>query len=202
MQASQHLDNYKKSPTRQQTNAPKFIKRKTCCIYTLSSLKSQSDPSRWHFCNSFQSSLPLNAFKRSNTLTSSKTAHSLSSPRRPLCIVGRLEKRKKKARGGQWEGEREEARIFPLPIVPRALSIFRLLLFLLGYPAGVSAEKRGSFSLAKALNFVFKAQFRRRTFPEPSLIRMKVDPNKNNNNFILCRHKALKGCPANSWKLS
>ena len=29
------------------------------------------------------------------------------------------------------------------PIVPRALSIFRLLLFLLGYPAGASAEERG-----------------------------------------------------------
>ena len=30
-----------------------------------------------------------------------------------------------------------------LPIVPRALSIFRLLLFLLGYLAGASAEERG-----------------------------------------------------------
>ena len=117
-------------------------------------------------------------------------------------IVGRLEKGKKKARGGQWEGEREEARFFPLPIVHRALSIFRLLLFLLGYPAGASAEKRGSFSLAKALNFVFKAQFRRRTFHEPSLIRIKADPNKNNKNCFLCRHKELNGCPANSWKAS
>ena len=72
----------------------------------------------------------LNAFEISNILTSSKTAHSLSPPQRPLCIVERLEKREKKAHGGQWEGEREEARFFPLPIVPRALSmIFRLLLF-------------------------------------------------------------------------
>ena len=53
-----------------------------------------------------------------------KTAHSLSPPQRPLCIVGRLEKGEKKARGGQWEGEREEARFFPPPIVPRVLSIF------------------------------------------------------------------------------
>ena len=114
-------------------------------------------------------------------------------PQRPFCIVGRLEKGKKKARGGQWEGEREKARFFPLPIVPRALSIFRLLLFLLGYPAGASAEKRGSFSLAQALNFVFKAQsFRRRIFREPNLIRIKADPNKNNNNFILRGHKELK----------
>ena len=131
-----------------------------------------------------------------------KTAHSLSPPQRPHSIVGRLEKGKKKARGGQWKGKREEARFFPPPIVPRALSIFRLFLFLLGCPAGSCAEKTGSFSLAKALNFVFKAQFRRRTFHEPNLIRIKADPNKNNNNFILCRHKELKGCPANSWKAS
>ena len=117
-----------------------------------------------------------------------KTAHSLSPPQRPLCIVGRPEKGKKKARGGQREGERKEAKFFPLPIVPRALSIFRLLLFLLGYQAGASAGKRDSFSLAKALTFVFKAQFRRRTF-------IKADPNKNNSNFILCRHKELKGLP-------
>ena len=144
-----------KSPTRQQTNAPKFIKRKTCCIYTLSSLKSQSDPSRWHFCNPFQSTLRLNAFEISNTLTSSKTAHSLSPPQRPLCIVGRLEKGEKKARGGQWKGEREEARFFPLPIVPRALSmIFRLLLF---YPTGASAEiKRiGSSTFIKRTSHSF-----------------------------------------------
>ena len=114
----------RKSPTRQQTNAPKFIKRKTCCIYTLSSLKSQSDPSRWHFCNSFQSSLRLNAFEISNTLTSSKTAHSLSPPQRPLCIVGRLEKRKTKARGEQWEGEKKK-RGFPLfPSSPARFPFF------------------------------------------------------------------------------
>ena len=31
--------------------------------------------------------------------------------------------------------------LFPLPIVPYALSIFRLLLFLSGYPAGSFAEE-------------------------------------------------------------
>ena len=44
-------------------------------------------------------------------------------------------------------GKREESsRLFPLPIVPRALSIFRLLLFfLLEYPveASVHVEERG-----------------------------------------------------------
>ena len=37
-----------------------------------------------------------------------------------------------------------EAHFSPLPIVPRALSIFRLLLFLLGYLAEASAQVRGS----------------------------------------------------------
>ena len=32
--------------------------------------------------------------------------------------------------------------LFPFPVVPRTLSIFPLLLFLLGYPAGTSAEER------------------------------------------------------------
>ena len=36
-----------------------------------------------------------------------------------------------------------DSRLFPLPIVPRALSVFRLLLFLLGYSAGASAKERG-----------------------------------------------------------
>ena len=39
----------------------------------------------------------------------------LSPPRRPLCVVGRLGREKKRTR---------EPRLFPLPIVPRALSIF------------------------------------------------------------------------------
>ena len=39
------------------------------------------------------------------------------------------------------DGERKERKrvIFPLPIATRALSIFRSLLFLLGYPTGASA---------------------------------------------------------------
>ena len=178
----------RRSPSRQQTNAAKFIKRKTCCIYTLSSLKSQSDPSHDTSAIHFNQFCVLKHSKY-RTLLHPQKQLILARFRRGLFVsYWRLEKGKKKARGGQWEGKREEARFFPLPIVPRALSIFRLLLFLLGYQAVASAEKRGSFSLAKALNFVFKAQFRRRTF-------IKADPNKNNNNFILCRHKELKGLP-------
>ena len=143
-------------------------------------------------CNPFQSTLRLNAFEISNTLTSSKTAHSLSPPAEASLYRREAGERKKEsARGTMGRGIRK-SEVFPSSHRP-PLSIFRLLLFLLGYPAGASAEKTGSFFLAKALNFVFKAQFRRRTFHEPSLIRIKADPNKNNNNFILCRHKELKG---------
>ena len=49
-----------------------------------------------------------------------------------------------KAHGGRWEGEREEARLFPRPIVPRALCIFFIIAILLGYPAGASEENRVS----------------------------------------------------------
>ena len=143
-------------------------------------------------CNPFQSTLRLNAFEISNTLTSSKTAHSLSPPAEASLYRREAGERKKEsARGTMGRGIRK-SEVFPFSHRP-PLSIFRLLLFLLGYPAGASAEKRGSFSLAQALNFVFKTQsFRRRIFREPNLIRIKADPNKNNNNFILRRHKELK----------
>ena len=55
------------------------------------------------------------------------------------------EKEKESVRGTMGRGKREErppSRLFPLPIVPCALYIFRLLLFLLGYPAGPSTEER------------------------------------------------------------
>ena len=141
-------------------------------------------------CNPFQSTLRLNAFETSNTLTSSKTAHSLSPPAEASLYRREAGEREKESARGTM-GIRKSV-VFPSSHRP-PLSIFRLLLFLLGYPAGASAEKRGSFSLAQTLNFVFKAQsFRRRIFREPNLIRIKADPNKNNNNFILRRHKELK----------
>ena len=68
----------------------------------------------------------------------------LSPPQRPLGIVGRTGERETESeRGTMGRGKREarpRSRFFPLSIVPRALSIFSLLLFLLGYPAGVFAE--------------------------------------------------------------
>ena len=60
----------------------------------------------------------------------------LSPPKRPVCVVGRLGRKK-----------RERARHDG---IPRALSIFQLLLYLSGYPAGDSAEETdASFRIVK-----------------------------------------------------
>ena len=145
----------------------------------------------------------MNAFEISNTLTSSKnSSFSLASAEASLYRREAGERKKESARGTMGRGKRR-SQVFPSSHrPPRAFYFLIIAIFIRIYPAGACAEKTGSFSLAKALNFVFKAQFRRRTFHEPNLIRIKADPNKNNNNFILCRHKELKGCPANSWKAS
>ena len=62
----------------------------------------------------------------------------LSPPQRPLCVVGRLGRKKKRARRAGWEGGREKrgSRRCPLPIVPRALSIFSIIDILMGIPSG------------------------------------------------------------------
>ena len=67
-------------------------------------------------------------------------------PQKHLCIVGTAgEKEKESARGT----------IFPLLVILHALSIFRLLLFLpgypAGYPAGSSAEERATLELRRKL---------------------------------------------------
>ena len=63
-------------------------------------------------------------------------------PQKHLCIVGMAgEKEKESARGT----------IFPRPVILHALSIFRLLLFLLGYPAGSSAEERATLESRRKL---------------------------------------------------
>ena len=69
---------------------------------------------------------------------------------RGLCVVGKLGREKKKARGGQWEGEKsEEAAAFPSSHhPPHARCFHRLLLFLLKYPSGASAQKRGTAACA------------------------------------------------------
>ena len=58
------------------------------------------------------------------------------------------EKEKESARGTMGRGKREERErptFSPLPIVPRALSIFfDYCYFQEGYPAGTSAEERGA----------------------------------------------------------
>ena len=67
-----------------------------------------------------------------------------SPPQRPLCVVGRLERQKKTARGGRWKKS-----LCPLPIVPRALSIFRLLLFLLRYTVPIGSLCGGERTLGE-----------------------------------------------------
>ena len=55
------------------------------------------------------------------------------------------ERRKMKARGARWEGEKRRRGLFSLPIIHCALNIFflLLLLFLFEYPLGASTEERG-----------------------------------------------------------
>ena len=53
-----------------------------------------------------------------------------------FCVVGRLGRKKKRARGARWEGGREKRG------APRAFYFCRLLIFWWGYPAGASAEER------------------------------------------------------------
>ena len=38
-----------------------------------------------------------------------------SPPQRPLCVAGRLERKKKKARRARWEGKRERREASALP---------------------------------------------------------------------------------------
>ena len=87
---------------------------------------------------------------------------------------GGWRKGKRTACGEQWEGEREEARFFPLPSPAR----FPFFDYLLGYQAGASAEKRGSFSLAKALNFVFKANSDAELFMSRTLLELRPTQTK------------------------
>ena len=63
---------------------------------------------------------------------------SQSPAQRPLCVVGKLRRKKKTARGERWEGEWEKrgSRLFPLPIVLGALSIFSIIAIYIGIPNG------------------------------------------------------------------
>ena len=96
-----------------------------------------------HHCVIF--SPPLFSFIKAVTISSAESS---------LCCGETGERNKKEsAHGTMGRGKKEERppRLFPLPIVPRALSIFPLLLFLKGYRAEASAEEReaviGSMSI-------------------------------------------------------
>lgn len=64
----------------------------------------------------------------------------LSTPQRSLCVVGRQGRRKKESTRGTMGGGGEKA-FSPSHRSP-SLSSFRLLVFSLGYPAGVSTAER------------------------------------------------------------
>ena len=67
-------------------------------------------------------------------------------PHRPLCVLGRLARGKKESAQGMMGRKKRgsEAHFSPLSIVPRALPIFGLLIFLLGYLEEASAQERES----------------------------------------------------------
>ena len=62
--------------------------------------------------------------------------------------------RKKKARGGQWEGEREEARFFPPPIVPRAFYFLIIAIFIRIHSGSLCGKDRFIRS-CKSFKFCF-----------------------------------------------
>ena len=146
---------YRTSPTRQQTNAPKFIKRKIWCIYTLSSLKSQSDPSRWHFCNPFQSTLRLNAFEISNTLTSSKnSSFSFSSAEASLYRREAGEREKESARGTMGR-EKRRSEVFPSSHLPPRSFYFSKIVIFIGIPSGSLCGEERFILSCKSFKFGF-----------------------------------------------
>ena len=78
----------------------------------------------------------------------------LTPPQRPLCVVGRLGRKKKRARGAGWEGDREKrgSCLFPLPIVPRAV-----LLGILG--GGVPPGSSNPDPISDQKNVIFSHSF-------------------------------------------
>jgi len=63
----------------------------------------------------------------------------LTPSQRHVGVVGRIGRKKKKARGARWEGEREKRGLFPpfrSSLVPRALSIFFIIAIFIGVPSG------------------------------------------------------------------
>lgn len=61
-----------------------------------------------------------------------KSSSYLSPPHRPVCVIGRLERSKKEsARGAMGRikrGREASPAFFPLPIVPRVLAIFFIVI--------------------------------------------------------------------------
>ena len=83
--------------------------------------------------------------------------HFLSPPQRPLCVVGRLGRKKKRARGARWEGGREK-RGPPFPSShrpPRAFYFFDYFI-LMGIPSGsLCGGERIIFYIGEITSFMY-----------------------------------------------
>ena len=66
----------------------------------------------------------------------------LSSAEASVCPRETGEREGRKRAGDDGKARERKQGLFPLPITPRALSSFRLLLFLFGYPVGATAKER------------------------------------------------------------
>ena len=60
----------------------------------------------------------------------------LSPPQRPVCLVGRLGRKKKKARGGRWEEQRKGAGLFTSSHRPSRAFCFSIIAIFIGIPNG------------------------------------------------------------------
>ena len=69
-------------------------------------------------------------------LLTSLLPQNLSTSQRPLCVVGRLGRKKKKARGARWEGEREKRGLFPFSHLHLHAFFFSIIAIFIGIPSG------------------------------------------------------------------
>ena len=60
----------------------------------------------------------------------------LSPPQRPVCLVGRLGRKKKKARWRRWEEQRKGAGLFPSSHRPSRAFCFSIIAIFIGIPNG------------------------------------------------------------------
>ena len=87
-------------------------------------------------CNPFQSTLRLNAFEISNTLTSSKTAHSLSPPAEASLYRRETGEREKESTRGTMGREKRKSEVFSSSHRPPRAFYFLIIAIFIGIPRG------------------------------------------------------------------